>query len=72
MPKGKMKVLLEIAAEILSRVHSNLCREKEIEKAQELSEINRQLFVFADRLQKKQKPVVAMDAKAFAEARRKI
>lgn len=53
MPKGKMKLLLEIATEILSRVHSNLCREKEIEKAEELQEIMRQLFVFSDRLLKK-------------------
>lgn len=68
MPKGKMKVLLEIATEILSRVHSNLCREKQIEKAEELSEIMRQLIVFSDRLHKKQKSVAATDAKTLADS----
>ena len=67
MAKEKMKILLEIATEIISRVHSNLCREKQIEKAQELSEINRQLIVFSDRL----KTTTVMDAKAFVEHRRK-
>ena len=68
MPKGKMKLLLEIATEILSRVNSNLCREKQIEKAEELGEIMRQLIVFSDRLDKKQKSVVATDAKTLADS----
>lgn len=55
MPKGKMKLWLEIATSILSKVHSALCNEREIEKAEELQEIMRQLIVFSDRLHKKQK-----------------
>lgn len=66
MTKGKMKVLLEIATEILSRVHSNLCRERRIDKAEELQEIMRQLILFSDRLNKK-----PIDAKTFVEARKK-
>lgn len=64
MPKGKMKVLLEVATEIIQRVSSALCHEKNIEKAEELQEIMRQLIVFSDRLNKKQKSVA--DAKTLA------
>ena len=70
MPKERMKVWLEIATDILNRVFSALCHKKQIAEAEELQDIIRRLIVFTDRLHKKQH-VVAMDAKAFADALKK-
>lgn len=66
MPRRKMKLLLEISTEILNRVFSALCHEKNIEKAEELQDIIRRLILFSDRLYKR--PIVEMDAKELTDA----
>lgn len=54
MTKGKMKLWLEIAINIINNVLGALYQEKRIEKARELQEILRQLIIFEEGLQKKE------------------
>lgn len=61
MTKGKMKLWLEIATDILNRVFSALCHKKRIAEAEELQDIMRRLIVFSDRLQKNQFPTISKE-----------
>lgn len=53
MPKGKMLVYIEIAYDILGAVFKTLCHNKDIEQAEKLQDIMRQLVVFSHDLRKK-------------------
>lgn len=55
MLKSKMPIYIEIAYDLLGAVFSTLCRNKEIEQAEKLQDIMRQLYIFSRDIQKKKR-----------------
>ena len=50
MTKAKRNALLEVVAEILSRVHGDLCRDRKFELATDVDEIMRLLYLLSKKL----------------------
>ena len=46
-----LELRLELAYDILSNVHSNLCRNKKIEQAEELMDVMRRLILVSNKLE---------------------
>ena len=46
----KDQARIDVALEILSRVHQNLCNSRKIKQAEELTEINRRLILLSEKI----------------------
>lgn len=51
MNKLKMEMMLEVASDILFKLHSSLCNRREIELAEELQDVHRRLLLFSAKLE---------------------
>ena len=61
MTKGKIPIYIDITYDLLGAVFSTLCRNKEIEQAEKLQDIMRQLFMFSQNLKRKNRQQVLAD-----------